>query len=122
MALFAAVSSNVAYACPEKNDGVALTTADENAPAAFVSIPSPPISRPFGIDMLFCGEVLEVEFDATMPAHQHGMNYDAEVLALGNNTYRVDNVVFHMPGLWEMRLDVRGPDGDFTYTGEIEVE
>ena len=37
-----------------------------------------------------------------MPAHQHGLNYAPEVSALGDGTFRVDGLLFHMPGLWEL--------------------
>ncbi len=51
-----------------------------------------------------------VAVDAQMPEHRHGMNYRPTIVSLGNGRYRVDGMVFHMPGRWELNLDVR--DGE----------
>ncbi|MFZ5779093.1 MAG: FixH family protein [Pseudomonadota bacterium] len=48
-----------------------------------------------------------VAVDAQMPEHRHGMNYRPTIVALGEGRYRVDGMVFHMPGRWEITLDVR---------------
>jgi len=48
-----------------------------------------------------------VAVDAQMPEHRHGMNYRPTIVALGEGRYRVDGMVFHMPGRWEISLDVR---------------
>jgi hypothetical protein len=45
--------------------------------------------------------------DAQMPEHRHGMNYRPTIVSLGEGRYRVDGMVFHMPGRWEISLDVR---------------
>jgi hypothetical protein len=48
-----------------------------------------------------------VAVDAQMPEHKHGMNYRPTIVSLGNGRYRVDGMVFHMPGRWELAIDVR---------------
>jgi hypothetical protein len=48
-----------------------------------------------------------VAIDAQMPEHKHGMNYRPTIVSLGNGRYRVDGMVFHMPGRWELAIDVR---------------
>jgi hypothetical protein len=48
-----------------------------------------------------------VAIDAQMPEHRHGMNYRPTIVSLGNGRYRVDGMVFHMPGRWELAIDVR---------------
>jgi hypothetical protein len=48
-----------------------------------------------------------VAIDAQMPEHKHGMNYRPTIVSLGNGRYRVDGMVFHMPGRWELVIDVR---------------
>ena len=45
--------------------------------------------------------------DATMPEHRHGMNYRPSIQQLGPGLWRAEGLMFHMPGLWEMRLDVQ---------------
>lgn len=42
-----------------------------------------------------------------MPAHGHGMNYKAEIKALGRGRFQADGLLFHMPGRWEIVFDVR---------------
>mgnify|MGYP006267439823 CR=1 FL=1 len=51
-----------------------------------------------------------VAVDAQMPEHKHGMNYRPTIVSLGEGRYRVDGMVFHMPGRWEINIDVR--DGE----------
>ena len=48
-----------------------------------------------------------VAVDAQMPEHKHGMNYRPTIVSLGDGRYRVDGMVFHMPGRWELTIDVR---------------
>ena len=36
------------------------------------------------------------------------MNYRPSVVALGPGRWRADGMMFHMPGRWEVRLDVAG--------------
>jgi ferredoxin len=46
--------------------------------------------------------------DAVMPAHRHGMNYAPSLREVGPGHYRADGLMFHMPGLWEFRFELRG--------------
>ncbi len=48
-----------------------------------------------------------VRVDAHMPEHRHGMNYTAEVIPGPGGTYRAQGLMFHMPGHWEILLDLR---------------
>lgn len=74
--------------------------------------PSPiTVSRHFALDLVVCpksgarvADALRV--DATMPAHRHGMNYQASVTGKGVGRYRADGLMFHMPGHWEFSFDV----------------
>ncbi|MCC7276595.1 MAG: FixH family protein [Alphaproteobacteria bacterium] len=47
-----------------------------------------------------------VRVDAWMPEHGHGMNYGPVVTAERDGRWRVDGLMFHMPGRWEIRFDV----------------
>ena len=51
-----------------------------------------------------------VAVDAQMPEHKHGMNYRPTIVPLGEGRFRVDGLIFHMPGRWELNVDVR--DGE----------
>jgi hypothetical protein len=69
------------------------------------------VGQPFSLIMNVCskrGESAELlSLDATMPAHKHGMNYAAKIVPGVNGRYRVEGLVFHMPGEWELVFDVR---------------
>ena len=66
------------------------------------------ISQPFSLLVNICqankpytGELI---FNATMPKHKHGMNYQASVTQLGHGRYRVQGSLLHMPGLWHFHF------------------
>jgi hypothetical protein len=69
------------------------------------------IGGPFSLLFNVCtksnnpGELVAV--DAQMPEHKHGMNYRPTIVSLGDGRYRVEGMVFHMPGRWEITIDVR---------------
>ena len=69
------------------------------------------VGQPFSLIMNVCtkgGEPAElVRVDATMPEHKHGMNYAPTILGTGNGRFRVEGLLFHMPGTWEIAFDVR---------------
>jgi len=48
-----------------------------------------------------------IAVDAQMPEHKHGMNYRPTIVSMGDGRYRVEGMVFHMPGRWEISIDVR---------------
>lgn len=47
-----------------------------------------------------------VTADAAMPHHGHGMNFVPRTTTLGGGRYRVEGLLFHMRGRWEMFIDV----------------
>lgn len=69
------------------------------------------VGEPFSLLFNVCtksdGPAELVAIDAQMPEHKHGMNYRPTIVALGDGRYRVDGMVFHMPGRWELAIDVR---------------
>lgn len=44
--------------------------------------------------------------NATMPAHQHGMNTRPRIEDLGNGKFVIRGMLFHMAGEWELAFDV----------------
>jgi len=48
---------------------------------------------------------LEVLVDARMPAHFHGMNRVAKVTRVEGG-WKAEGLVFHMPGHWELYVDI----------------
>jgi hypothetical protein len=48
----------------------------------------------------------QVFVSAWMPDHEHGMVRQPETVELGGGAYRARGMLFHMPGRWELRVDV----------------
>jgi len=48
----------------------------------------------------------QVGVSAFMPDHGHGMNYVPQTTELGAGLYRVDGMLLHMPGFWQLHVDV----------------
>lgn len=66
------------------------------------------VSEAFAIDVRACpadADLLAV--DAVMPAHRHGMNYRPSISAVGPGRWRVDGLLWHMRGRWELRFELR---------------
>ena len=64
------------------------------------------------------------QLDAIMPAHQHGMKTQPEIIKHPDGTFRVRGMQFHMQGeeadgLWVIRVTVRGETID---AGEFDVQ
>jgi hypothetical protein len=49
---------------------------------------------------------LEVLVDARMPAHFHGMNRVPKVTRGAGNAWKAEGLLFHMPGHWELYVDI----------------
>jgi hypothetical protein len=78
----------------------------EGAPIAAVIT----AGKHFAIGIQVCpADALLTRVDATMPEHQHGMNYRPSIQRVGDakdGRWRAEGLMFHMPGRWELRLDV----------------
>ena len=65
------------------------------------------VSRPFALLVTLCpADARLLRVDATMPEHRHGMNYRPSLQPLGSGVWRVEGLLWHMAGRWELRLDV----------------
>lgn len=69
------------------------------------------VGQPFSLLFNVCtrkdnpGELVAI--DAHMPEHRHGMNYRPTIVSTGEGRFRAEGLVFHMPGRWELDIDVR---------------
>jgi hypothetical protein len=107
-------------------DGVASN--DGTYFVAFAARPSPiPPNAEFALDVsvlspdrsaLVPGVTLAV--DATMPEHGHGMNVVPRVTPLGDGRFRVEGLLWHMSGVWEIEFDVTR--GAVTERAQTSVE
>lgn len=71
----------------------------------------PPLRDPFTVTVSvrraadgapFLGDL---QVDAAMPHHGHGMNVSPKVIRVAPGSYRVEGMLFHMPGYWELYFD-----------------
>lgn len=69
------------------------------------------VGEPFALILNVCTKNDEpaelVAVEAQMPEHKHSMNYKPTIIASSDGRYRVEGLVFHMPGRWELSFDVR---------------
>lgn len=64
--------------------------------------------RHFTLQVRVCPPETELlQVDAMMPVHRHGMNYRPSLTRLGPGRWRVEGLMFHMSGAWELRMDLR---------------
>jgi hypothetical protein len=62
----------------------------------------------------------KVEVDARMPAHGHGMNRVPKVTRLSEGTLKAEGMLFHMPGHWELYVDITR--GGVTERAQFDVD
>jgi hypothetical protein len=69
------------------------------------------LGKLFAVEVQVCpANAVLTRVDATMPEHQHGMNYRPSIRRIGDENdgrWRANGLMFHMPGRWEMRFDVQ---------------
>jgi len=84
------------------------------------------LGQPFDIEFLTCDDnatpVNNVTVAATMPAHNHGMNYSPVVTPAGDNRFKATGMLFHMPGQWRISLETAGADKTDRFAVEISVK
>ena len=64
-------------------------------------------------------QTTKVEVDARMPAHGHGMNRVPKVTRLADGTVKAEGLLFHMPGHWELYIDIT--QGGVTERAQFDV-
>jgi hypothetical protein len=63
-----------------------------------------------------------VAVDALMPDNKQVMKYRPTIVPAGDGRYRAEGMVFHMPGRWELSIDVRAGEESERLTHEIIVK
>lgn len=73
------------------------------------------VGEPFVLQVSSCPAGLQlVKVDAVMPEHRHGMNYRPSIQPLGapgSGRWRVQGLLWHMSGRWELRFELRPAEG-----------
>ena len=86
-----------------------------------------PMARHFALDVQLCDKdgvsVAQLtKADASMPAHKHGMNYRPTITPLGKGRFRVDGMMFHMAGRWELAFEVRAGKELTRLTDDVQAD
>ncbi|MFO7179224.1 MAG: FixH family protein [Pseudomonadota bacterium] len=100
--------------------------------ALLVTVSSEPRARPvrgrnrifYRIELAESGKPvdgLELHMEPFMPSHGHGSARLPLVTPLGEGSYRFDDVVLSMPGIWELHTTIGGPIED-SVAPRFEVE
>lgn len=116
----------------EARDDYGQTLVTSDSGALLVTVSSEPADRPmrgnnrifFYIESTSTGEPvdgLELAMTPFMPAHGHGASQEPSLTPLGNGSYRFDDVLLSMAGLWELRTTVSGAMVD-SFAPRVEVE
>jgi hypothetical protein len=102
----------------------AQTVAAGGVQAWWLPEPAPlAVGRPFALQVQLCpvdAQLLRV--DATMPEHRHGMNYRPTLKPLGAGLWRVEGLLWHMSGRWQLRLDVRAQGSEHTLLQSVVLK
>lgn len=88
----------------------------QSAPAAI------PVGAHFSVRFRLCGPpVRQVRLRGWMPDHRHGMNYRPGVTLTGRKGV-AEGLLFHMPGRWQLILEIAGAAGREKLTAEMVLE
>ena len=80
------------------------------------------IGAHFSIRFHLCGPpVRRVKVRGWMPDHRHGMNYRPAV-SLKGRAGTAEGLLFHMPGRWQLILEIAGAAGREKLTAEMVLE
>ncbi|MGH8708944.1 MAG: FixH family protein [Burkholderiales bacterium] len=110
-----------AQAC-ELPGGAAQKLQTSRHTLVYRAAPAVRVGEHFALELAVCPAPEKLGVDAWMPEHRHGMNYRPAVTALGGGRYRAEGLLFHMPGRWEFRFELRGGGGTERLSHAVRVE
>lgn len=90
-----------------------VRSADGTYDVRYRFLPDPlPMRDPFAMEVTVTNRTTgapaacTLRVDAAMPQHGHGMNLVPTIERGVDGTWRVDHMLFHMPGYWELYFDI----------------
>ena len=94
--------------------GRELATSQGHYVIIYSTQPAPiPLNQPFTMHVQVLdssrapvGNDVELQVDGRMPHHRHGMNTQPQVTRQSQGVFRVEGMLFHMPGRWELYFDI----------------
>jgi hypothetical protein len=115
-----------AFACPAAEQGFQrLASAD--AEVAYRWDPAElKVGRFFAAEVITCKAphaepVREIRLDATMPAHNHGMNYRPAAAETAPGHYKFTGLMLHMAGTWRLTIDLLQGSKRTRLTHEVKL-
>lgn len=85
-----------------------------------------PLNAPFDAIVTVCSQSerlpTRLVVDATMPAHRHGMNYRPRAERVDSRRYEVDNLLFHMPGVWRLEVTAYENSKPHRFTHDVNLQ
>lgn len=86
-----------------------------------------PMAKHFALDVQLCDKggisaARLLKADATMPEHRHGMNYRPAITPLGDGRFRVEGMMLHMAGRWELAFEVQSGKELVRLTHDVQIE
>lgn len=85
------------------------------------------MAKHFALDVQLCDKggisaARLLKADATMPEHRHGMNYRPAITPLGGGRFRIEGMMFHMAGRWELAFEVQSGKELVRLTHDVQIE
>jgi hypothetical protein len=106
-----------------------LRSAEGTLEVRYRFVPDPPPLRdPFGLEVAVVDRAtgkpaaVDLRVDAAMPHHGHGMNVAPTIERTGDGTWRVERMLFHMPGYWELSFDLLSKGRLERATAEVTIQ
>ncbi len=93
---------------------------------AWIAVPDIRVSEFFTLEITVCAApgqpaARTLRVDATMPEHQHGMNYRASVRPRGPGRFVAEGMLLHMPGRWQLTFEINVGAQREVLTGDLQV-
>lgn len=120
-------SALAAEKCDAKN-GAQMTSVSKAPFSVHVLITDGdvPLNAPFDAQIQICSQSdtfpSGIMVDATMPAHKHGMNYKANVKRINDHQYVVENLLFHMLGIWRLEVTAYKSNQPYRFTRDVKLQ
>ena len=125
------ITSAAQAACPpDATDGAVLKAGELVLAYRPVLAGKPgriPMAKHFALEVQMCDKagvsVARLQkVDATMPEHRHGMNYRPLITPLGGGRFRVEGMMLHMAGHWQLVFEIQSGKEATRLTDDVQID